>query len=170
MEYANESNFKELIKNRIYFYNDQINEDGMKCDFDGISDKCIICEEYFNKEVLAKKIDEDIEMKEENNENDDENITDNYQESQSYSQYSNSNFNFNSNSTATTKFNMITGANINIGIMKQTKCPSCKSLFHMTCLASSALLKMNKLALIPEDTQCLICLRTFIWSEWIKCI
>ena len=48
------------------------------------------------------------------------------------------------------------------------KCPNCFSKFHMFCVAISNLEKNKEFALIPKDTQCIICEKISIWSEWIK--
>ena len=38
----------------------------------------------------------------------------------------------------------------------------------MFCVAISNLEKNKEFALIPKDTQCIICEKISIWSEWIK--
>jgi len=50
------------------------------------------------------------------------------------------------------------------------KCPNCRSLFHIFCLAHSTLQDQNILAgsLIPKLTSCIICSRNFNWSEFVK--
>jgi hypothetical protein len=50
------------------------------------------------------------------------------------------------------------------------KCPSCKSMFHMLCLAESSIRNANDAGkiLIPKETMCLICTKTFKWGEWVK--
>lgn len=52
---------------------------------------------------------------------------------------------------------------------KIISCPFCKSKFHLLCLADNSIQNSgNKLSLIPGKTKCLICLREFLWNEWIK--
>ncbi len=45
------------------------------------------------------------------------------------------------------------------------KCPYCKSVYHMLCLAKFAL--KGKIALIPKEVECLICGRNNIWKEYL---
>ena len=50
------------------------------------------------------------------------------------------------------------------------KCPSCKSMFHMLCLAESSIRNGSDAGkiLIPKETTCLICTKGFKWGEWVK--
>ena len=50
------------------------------------------------------------------------------------------------------------------------KCPSCKSMFHMLCLAESSIRNGNdaEKILIPKETMCLICTKSCKWGEWVK--
>ena len=48
-------------------------------------------------------------------------------------------------------------------------CPYCKSKFHLLCLATSSLNNSNDIiALIPQETICVICTHSYKWSEWIE--
>lgn len=48
-------------------------------------------------------------------------------------------------------------------------CPYCRSKFHLLCLATSSLSNSNdKIALIPQETICVICTHSYKWSEWVE--
>lgn len=125
MELATESSFKDLVKNRIYYYNEEYTDDAHYGEF---SDKCLYCEEDFKREgeVIIEN---------------DEDLCENLLQDEI------------KNQTKPKEPSPI------------SKCPKCGSLFHMTCLALNSI---DKGQLIPKVTACLICSRSFPWSEWIK--
>ncbi len=141
MEFANESNFKELIKKRIYYFDEK---DGEVTPSDPeINDKCIICDEYFNQKNNSENEEEGLNSNNEFNNlimsNDEMDIND-------------ENNNNNDNNSA--------------GDNNIVKCRHCKSLFHLMCLASSSLGTL--LELIPKDVKCIICSRVYSWNEYLK--
>ncbi len=51
-------------------------------------------------------------------------------------------------------------------VLNIVKCPVCLSLYHMICLAEKTL--GETLALIPRETECIICSRISGWSDFLK--
>jgi hypothetical protein len=51
-------------------------------------------------------------------------------------------------------------------VLNVVKCPFCSSQYHMICMAERTL--GESLALIPRETECIICSRVSGWSDFIK--
>jgi hypothetical protein len=139
LEITNELSFKESIKNKIYFFDNQA--ENYEEENINLLDKCIICSEDFTNGKNEKKL----------------------------------NQNENNNFTSEDEVELQAGQAVeNLNNLNSTenlaKCPHCKSLFHMVCLAQTTLENQNQLSisLIPKETSCLICTRTYNWSEFIK--
>jgi hypothetical protein len=180
LEIVTESNFKESVKNKIYFYdeksielenfNDNANNfkstkslsntnhstniitgDGTSGNTsENILDKCLICDEYLEK--IKNSFDKSDVEKTNLNTNIKYNseIEDDLEEQEEISKEQD---NCPSNSTE---------ENI-------CKCPYCKSKFHLICLAQSAIWNQNsQLCLIPKDSECLVCGREYKWAEFLK--
>lgn len=140
LEITNEQSFKESIKNKIYFYDNQA--DSYQEENINLLDKCIICSEDFSSSKNESK----------------------FNPSENNILSSEDEVELQSDQIVENKFNSLnTTENL-------AKCPHCKSLFHIICLAQTTLENQNQLnmSLIPNDTDCLICTRSYNWSEFIK--
>ncbi len=140
LEITNEQSFKESIKNKIYFYDNQA--DSYQEENINLLDKCIICSEDFSSSKNESK----------------------FNQSENNILSSEDEVELQSDQIVENKINSLnTTENL-------AKCPHCKSLFHIICLAQTTLENQNQLnmSLIPNDTDCLICTRSYNWSEFIK--
>lgn len=147
-ELVTENTFKDLVKNKIYFYNETESDlyENNTCNnssvgtystlaqADTIIDKCIICDEFLEK--LIKDPNDKLNLKEEELQQEQDEDEDN-------------------------RHNSITDNTDNL-----CKCPYCSSKYHLICLARTAI--ANQLCLIPKTADCLVCGRDYIWSEFLK--
>lgn len=156
LEQVNEESFKDAIQKKVYNYSKEvaINDKNVINEDDDIEmnegsvieyqDKCILCDEIIHQETL-KQIEEESSNydKEINYENKDCN-----------------------KEVGQTQVHIQSQINTGKESPKSLiNCPYCKSIYHMTCLASHTL--GDNIALIPKETICIICGRIYIWSEWI---
>lgn len=158
VELATDNNFNELIKKRAYFYKDQKqieaelqanNSNDGYYDENFVIDKCIICDEALFMQKIKEEPEDDDSFMNYNTKIENIDPNDNIEMELSVD----------SNKDKLKEKNNVEDDSL-------AKCPYCKSLFHLICLAKNAI--DGKLMLIPKEINCLICGCTNYWNDFIK--
>lgn len=167
LEIVTESNFKESVKKKIYFYDEKLiepetvstinnssniitNDGNSSNTSENILDKCLICDEYLEKIKISFDRSDPEKTNSNTNIKYNSEIEDNQEEQEEICKEQE---NCPSNCTED----------------NNCKCPYCKSKFHLICLAQSAIWNQNsQLCLIPKNAECLVCGREYKWAEFLK--